>query len=113
MKIWKSTLQGFLEEAVGPVYVLAVSERSTASFGTGSMDMITFVVHLSGFNEHHRPLALRIPRPPIPFVFENDVERERQANQAVLNDIRARLQKLARECRDGMVSEKPIAGELD
>ena len=42
MKIWKSTLQGLLEEVVGPVYLLAVAERSTATLGTGSMDTITF-----------------------------------------------------------------------
>jgi hypothetical protein len=113
MKIWKSRLQGLLEEVVGPVYVLAVAERSTATLGTGSMDTITFVVHLSGFNEHNRAVALRLPRPAVPVVFQADIEREQQANRAVLEEVRARLRKLSRDYRDGMVNEKPIAGELD
>ena len=113
MTIWKSTLQGLLEEAVGPIYLLSVAERSTATLGTGSIDTITFVVHLSGFNEHNRPVALRLPRPAVPAVFQADIEREQQANLAVLKEVRARLQKLSREYRDGMVNEKPIAGELD
>ena len=111
--IWKSTLQGFLEEAVGPVYLIAVSERNTATLGNGSMDMLTFVVYLTGFNELNRPVGLRLPRPPVPALFETHVEREHQANQAVLRDVRARLDKLSRPYRDGMVSDKPVAGELD
>jgi hypothetical protein len=114
MKIWKSNLQGFLEEAAVPVYMIAISERSTATVGSSSsMDMVTFAVCLTGFNEQNRPLALRIPRPAVPLVFQEDVERERQANLAVLEDLRNRLANLSREYRDGMVSDNPISGVLD
>ena len=114
MTIWKSNLQGFLEEAVGPVYVISLSERSTAPIGgNGSMEMVTFVVCLSGLNEQNRPLTLRLPRPAVPALFEADVEREHQVNLDVLQDVRFRLDKLSRSYRDGIVSDKPIAGELE
>ena len=95
MKIWKSTLQGFLEEAVGPVYVIAVAERGTAALGNGAMDMTTFIVYLTGFNEENRPLGLRLSRPAVPSLFQSDVEREHQANLAVLREVRSRLAKLS------------------
>lgn len=113
MTIWKSTLQGFLEEAVGPVYVIALAERGTATLGNGAMDMTTFLVCLTGFNEANRPLGLRLLRPAVPSVFQDDVEREHQANSAVLREVRSRLEKLARPYRDGIVSAKAVAGELD
>ncbi len=114
VKIWKSNLQGFLEEAVDPVYLVGISERSTPSIGdTGSMEMITFAVCLTGFNEQKQPLELRIARHRVPLVFQEDVQREHEANLAVLQDIGARLSALCRECRDGMVGDKPIAGNLD
>jgi hypothetical protein len=81
MKIWKSNLQGFLEEAVDPVYVVGISERSTASIGSnGSMEMVTFAVCLTGLNEQKQPLELRIARPRVPVVFQEDVQREHEAN---------------------------------
>jgi hypothetical protein len=114
MKIWKSNLHAFLEEAVGAVYVIGVSERTTATLGgNGSMEMVTFAVCLTGFNEQKQPLELRIARPHAAVVFQEDVEREHQANLAVLHDIRARLSALCRECRDGIVGDKPITGSLD
>jgi hypothetical protein len=42
-----------------------------------------------------------------------DVQREHQANLGTLQDIKARLSELSREYRDGMVSDKPVAGALD
>jgi hypothetical protein len=113
MTIWKSTLQGFLEEAVGPVYVIAVAERSTATLGNGTMEMTTFLVYLTGFNQENRPLGLRLPRPAVPSVFQTDVEREHQANLGVLREVRSRLEKLSRPYRDGILSDKAVAGELD
>lgn len=114
MKIWKSNLHGFLEEAVDPVYTIGVSERTTATLGdNGSMEMVTFAVCLTGFNEQKQPLELRIARPRVAVVFQEDVEREHQANLAVLHDIRARLSTLCRQYRDGMVGDKPITGSLD
>jgi hypothetical protein len=114
MKISKTNLHAFLEEAVGTVYVIGVSERTTATLGgNGSMEMVTFAVCLTGFNEQKQPLELRIARPRAAVVFQEEVEREHQANLAVLHDIRARLAALCRECRDGMVGDEPIAGSLD
>ncbi len=113
LSIWKSTLQDFLEDAADPVYLIALAERSSARLGDGSMDMITFVVYLTGFSEQNRPLALRLPRPAVPALFEADVEREHQVNLVVLQDVRSRLDKLSRSYRDGIVSDKPIAGELE
>ena len=114
MKIWKSNLHGFLEEAVDPVYMIGVSERTTATLGdNGSMEMVMFAVCLTRFNEQKQPLELRIARPRVAVVFQEDVEREHQANLAVLHDIQARLSALCREYRDGMVGDNPITGSLD
>jgi hypothetical protein len=104
----------FLEESVEPVYMISVSERTTATLGdNGAMEMVTFAVCLTGFNEQKQPLELRIARPRVAVVFQEDVEREHQANLAVLDDIQARPSALCREYRDGMVGDKPITGSLD
>jgi hypothetical protein len=36
-----------------------------------------------------------------------------QTHLGTLRNIKARLSELSRECRDDMVSDKPVAGELD
>ena len=96
MKIWKSNLYGFLEEAVDPVYMIAVSERTTAALGgNGSMEMVTFAVCLTAFNEQKQPLELRIARPRVAVVFQEDVEREHHANP-VHADSDARVSVLVR-----------------
>lgn len=96
------------------MYVVGMSERSTASIGgNGSMGMVTFAVCLTGFNEQNQPLELCIARPRLPIAFQEDVQQEHQANLAVLQDIRSRLSALCRECRDGIVGDKPVAGSLD
>jgi hypothetical protein len=53
-KIWKTDLQGLIEEAVAPVYVIALAEKIPAKFGDGELEMVQFSVSVTAFNEDGR-----------------------------------------------------------
>jgi len=57
IKIWKSNLQGLLEEVVGPVYFFGASATSN-----GQIPMTTFYVSVAGFNNEGQFCELRIPQ---------------------------------------------------
>lgn len=109
LKIWKTDLQGLLEEAVEPVYVIALAEKIQAKFGDGELEMFQFSVSVTAFNEGGRALELRIPQPRVPAMFENDLEKARRENSKMIEEVRARLGSLNVVCRDGIVSDKPGA----
>ena len=58
IKIWKSNLQGLLEEVVGPANLFGASATST-----GQIPMTTFYVSVAGFNNEGKLCELRIPQP--------------------------------------------------
>lgn len=113
LKVWKTNLQGLLEEAVTPVYVIALAERIPAKFGDGELEMVQFSVSATAFNEGGCALELRIPQPRVPAMFENEVEKARRANSKMFAEVRARLGSLNVICRDGIVSDKPVCGSLE
>ena len=111
MKIWKTSLQGLLEEIVGPIYLSVLSQRARDSAGV--IDLVTFYVSLSGFNNAGHAIELRLERPSVPTAFEEDCEREIKENQQTPNEVKERLDALGRLYLDGVLSEKPVRGTLD
>jgi hypothetical protein len=61
IKIWKSNLQGLLEEVVGPVYLFGASATSNRQ-----IPMTTFYFSVAGFNKKGNVCELRIPQPSVP-----------------------------------------------
>jgi hypothetical protein len=102
VKVWKRNSQGLLEEAITPLYVIALAERIPAKFGDGELEMVQFSVSATAFTEGGRALELRIPQLRVPAMFENEVEKARQENSKMLEEVRARLGSLNVICRDGM-----------
>ena len=103
MKIWKTSLQGLLEEIVGPLYLSVLSQRARDSAGT--VDLITYYVALSGFNQAGHAIELRLERPPVPTLFQEDCEREMKENQQTASEVKERLDALGRLYLDGVLSE--------
>jgi hypothetical protein len=107
IKIWKSNLQGLLEEVVGPVYLFGASATSN-----GQIPMTTFYVSAAGFNSEGKLCELRIPQPAVPALFGDERAKAYKENQRVLDEVRARLIGLNRETRDGLIGIEPVAGLL-
>lgn len=107
MKIWKSNLQGLLEEVVGPVYLFGASATSN-----GQIPMTTFYVSVAGFNNEGQVCELRIPQPSVPALLGDELVKAYKENQRVLDEVRARLVGLNRETRDGLLGTEPVAGLL-
>ena len=70
IKIWKSNLQGLLEEVVGPVYLFGASATSN-----GQIPMTTFYVSVAGFNNEGQFCELRIPQPSVPALLATSARR--------------------------------------
>ena len=107
MKIWKSNLQGLLEEVVGPVYLFGASVTSN-----GQIPMTTFYVSVAGFNNEGQVCELRIPQPSVPALLGDKRAKAYKENQRVLDEMRARRTGLNRETRDGLIGTEPVAGVL-
>ena len=107
IKIWKSNLQGLLEEVVGPVYLFGASATSN-----GQIPMTTFYVSVAGFNNEGNVCELRIPQPSVPALLGDERAKVYKENQRVLDEIRARLNGVEREVRDGLIGSEPVAGTL-
>ena len=107
IKIWKSNLQGVLEEVVGPVYLFGASATSN-----GQIAMTTFYVSVAGFNTEGNVCELRIPQPSVPALLGDERVEASKENQRVLDEVRARLNGLEREIRDGLIGSEPVAGTL-
>ena len=107
IKIWKSNLQGLLEEVVGPVYVFGASAASN-----GQIPMTTFYVSVAGFNNEGKVCELCIPQPSVPALLANERANACKENQRVLDQVRARLNGVNREVRDGLIGSEPVAGRL-
>jgi len=107
IKIWKSNLQGLLEEVVGPVYLFGASATSN-----GQIPMTTFYVSVAGFNNEGKVCELRIPQPSVPALLGDERPKAYKENQRILEEVRARLNGLNRETRDGLIGTEPVAGVL-
>jgi len=107
IKIWKSNLQGLLEEVVGPVYLFGASTTSN-----GQIPMTTFYVSVAGFNNEGKVCELRIPQPSVPALLGDERPKAYKENQRILEEVRARLNGLNRETRDGLIGTEPVAGVL-
>jgi hypothetical protein len=109
MKIWKSDLQGLLEEIPpsSPLYVGASVEHRG-----GEIPMSMFYVSVAGFNEFGHCCELRILRQDVPSAFTGELKKEREANLKTLDEIKARLDALGRSYRDGTISDTPVGGTL-
>ena len=109
MKIWKSDLQGLLEEVEGPLYLFASSETRG-----GQMPVTTFVVSVAGFNQEGHVCELRLARPPVitTLVRTREWIQEHEANLKMLGEVRARLTALGRTVLDGKIGEEPVSGVL-
>lgn len=107
MKIWKSDLQGLLEEVVGPLYLTAASENRG-----GQLPTSTFYVSVAGWNRENHICELRIQRPPVVSQIREEVHEECTANRKTFDEIKARLDALGREYRDGFISDAPMGGSL-
>jgi hypothetical protein len=70
IQIWKSNLQGLLEEVVGPVYLFGASATSN-----GQIPMTTFYVSVAGFNNEGQVCKLRIPQPFVPALLAGERTR--------------------------------------
>lgn len=114
MKIWKTTLQGLIEEVRGPIYITATQVGSVSeTAGRGSVPAVAFAVWAAGFNREGRVVELRIQQPRVISVFDEEVARTARANSAVLADLKARLSGIGVEIRDGAISEEPVIGTLE
>jgi len=107
IKIWKSNLQGLLEEVVGSVYVFGASATSN-----GQIPMTTFYVSVAGFNNEGKLCELRIPQPCVPALLGGERAKAYEENQRVLDEVKKRLHGLDREVRDGLIGSEPVAGTL-
>jgi hypothetical protein len=76
IKIWKSNLQGVLEEVVGPVYLFGASATSN-----GQITMTTFHVSVAGVNNEGQVCELRTPRPFGPALVSGERARAYEENQ--------------------------------
>jgi hypothetical protein len=114
MKIWKTTLQGLIEEAGGPIYVVATQAGSISEIAEkGGVPTVAFAVSAAGFNREGRVVELRIQQPHVISLFEAEVKRAAEANSTVLADLKARLSGLGVEIRDGAISDQPVTGHLE
>jgi hypothetical protein len=107
IKIWKSNLQGLLEEVVGPVYLFGASATSN-----GHIPMTTFYVSVAGFNNEGKLCELRIPQPCVPALLRRERAKAYNENQRVLDEVKRRLHGLDREVGDGLIGSEPVAGTL-
>jgi hypothetical protein len=107
IKIWKSNLQGVLEEVVGPVYLFGASATSN-----GQIPMTAFYVSVAGFNNEGNVCELRIPQPSVPALLGDERVKAYKENQRVLDEVRERLNGVEREVRDGVIGRELVAGTL-
>jgi hypothetical protein len=106
-KIWKSDLQGLVEEAKGPIYLMGASRSTHAQ-----LPMVQYYVAAAGFNAEGRVCELQIQQPPVMSHFQEMTRPVFEKNQQVFDEIKARLAGLGREVRDGLVSTQPLDGVL-
>ena len=113
MKIWKTSLQGLIEEAQGPIYIISTETRVQSGLESGGFPLVIFSVSVAGFNSDGRVVELRIQQPPAIPLFDQEVRRAAQVSAATLDDLRSRLTALGIEIRDGAISDKPVIGCLE
>ena len=114
MKIWKTSLQGLIEEAKGPIYIILTETKVQSRTGdSGGFPLVIFSVSAAGFNNDGRVVELRIQQPPAIALFDEEVRCAAHASSAALNDLRSRLTGLGIEIRDGAISDKPVIGCLE
>ena len=54
----------------------------------------------------------RIPQPSVPALLGDERVKAYKENQRVLDEVRARLNGVEREIRDGLIGSEPVAGTL-
>ena len=72
----------------------------------------TFYVSVAGFNNEGKVCELRIPQPSVPALLGDERVKAYKENQRVLDEVRARLNGVEREVRDGLIGSEPVAGTL-
>jgi len=105
IKIWKSNLQGLLEDVVGPVSLFGASATSN-----GQIPTTTFYVSVAGFQQRRYVCELRIPQPSVPALLAGERPKACKENQRVLDEASARLNGVEREVREGLIGSEPLAG---
>jgi hypothetical protein len=114
MKIYKSNLQGLIEELKGPVYITATQQNSQAKIGAqDTIPCAVFGVSAAGFNAEGRVIELQLRQPSVIALFDEEVRQAAAANSRVLADLKARLTELGFEVRDGAISAEPVIGSLE
>jgi hypothetical protein len=113
MKIYKSNLQGLLEEVKGPIYMIALQRPSATPIGErDAAPSMLFEVSAAGFNTEGRVVELRIEQPSVIAFLEDEVSHTARANARVLADLKSRLTTLF-EVRDGAISAAPVIGTIE
>ena len=74
--------------------------------------MTTFYVSVAGFNNEGKVCELRIPQASVPALLAHERAKACKENQWVLDEVRARLNGVGREVRDGLIGSEPVAGTL-
>ena len=108
MKIYKSTLSQFLNEARAPFYLCS----NTMLIEGAKMPQCYFAVSLAGRNENGEMCELLLRTPAVYQFDANACTLAHQQSQAWLNELRTRLTALELEIRDGCVGE-PMAGRIE
>ena len=110
MKIDKSNLQGFLEEAGEPIYATITTSRQSNQEG---LVFVTDTTAVASFNAQGRVIELRIAQPATPSLFEEELNQHWSKARATLEELKTRLEELNRPVLDGTLSEEPVEGGLD
>lgn len=106
-KIWKTDLQGLVEEVKGPIYLMGASRSTHAQ-----LPMVQYYVAAAGFNAENHICELQIQQPPVMSHFQEMTRPSYEKSQQVFEEIKSRLQGLGREVRDGLISTEPLDGVL-
>lgn len=110
MKIYKSNLQGFLEEAGEQIYATITTSRQSNKDG---LMFVTYTTAVASFNAQGRVIELRIAQPATPYRFEEELQKHWSKARATLEELKGRLEELNRQVLDGTLSEVPVDGGLD
>lgn len=111
-KIYKSNLQGLLEEISrpGPVYITSTQRTEP---GNGGLVIITFAVEIAGWNTNDRVVELYVEQPAVLAMADRDVDGAAGRNRRNYDDLKYRLVQLDYEVRDGAISDKPVRGGIE
>lgn len=115
MKIYKSSLQELLNEALAPFYICNFCE-----FSGSDIRWRTAKVTVAAFNEEDRVCELVLSTQPVPHFDVEGAKKQQQQADEWEKEIRARLKALddglsgdSFEIRDGRISDQQVLGGID